>query len=199
MPLRVSIPNGKSGPLRPMPLPEPPSSYIAFQSQTGSQALSDPSTRQTTSPRTLCFNPKREVRPSQTQLKDVASRLRLMVSIPNGKSGPLRPIACSAVTYSSPVSIPNGKSGPLRRNARHCSSVAPLAFQSQTGSQALSDRIQSLLKASTIPVSIPNGKSGPLRPLERAMGIPYYQGFNPNREVRPSQTSRSAMAKTQTR
>ncbi len=62
------------------------------------------------------------------------------------------------------VSIPNGKPGPLRRQGSHPGCVGPLLFQSQTGSQALSDLVQQALAAMKRPVSIPNGKPGPLRP-----------------------------------
>src|SRR5579883_1314138 len=61
------------------------------------------------------------------------------------------------------VSIPNGKPGPLRqgRRARLCARGS--WFQSQTGSQALSDLISPFAMALHNTVSIPNGKPGPLR------------------------------------
>src|SRR5579884_655375 len=86
------------------------------------------------------FNPKREARPSQTIQEEGHTRKSALVSIPNGKPGPLR----FSQTYCEPsidrsfnpkrearpsqttgrkdrcrepesVSIPNGKPGPLRR------------------------------------------------------------------------------------
>ncbi len=61
-------------------------------------------------------------------------------------------------------------------------------FQSQTGSQALSDSLLGGDINRDQQVSIPNGKPGPLRP--RAGGGAAYAcaGFNPKREARPSQT-----------
>src|SRR5579885_1922006 len=99
-----------------------------FQSQTGSQALSDlialalddicqrgfnpkrearPS--QTVAGRALPrrraqgFNPKREARPSQTPAHQTTRFQTIRVSIPNGKPGPLRPsltLFFAAVVYS---------------------------------------------------------------------------------------------------
>src|SRR5579885_3493493 len=116
-----------------------PVACAAFQSQTGSQALSDEATQRAIlgnanvsiphekpgalrklmnrhNPQRLrCFNPKREARPSQT---------------------------LTSITYS----------------------LAPVLFQSQTGSQALSDEARELGELCREEVSIPNGKPGPLRP-----------------------------------
>ncbi len=85
-----------------------------FQSQTGSQALSDGASqagyrmvRQVSIPngkpgplrrnrpsgrqrRHGCFNPKREARPSQTVTRSTLLQFQEPVSIPNGKPGPLR-------------------------------------------------------------------------------------------------------------
>ncbi len=63
--ITVSIPNGKPGPLRhDMDIATPPNTMM-FQSQTGSQALSDDAA-DPLSAGLWCFNPKREARPSQT-------------------------------------------------------------------------------------------------------------------------------------
>ncbi len=134
-----------------------------FQSQTGSQALSD-------------AEEKRNRQKGRT------------VSIPNGKPGPLRRRVDLGEGVGESVSIPNGKPGPLRhqlyrreacqsgsfnpkREARPSQTAAPARsrpparmFQSQTGSQALSD-----LRAAR------SRKRGGAR-------------FNPKREARPSQT-----------
>ncbi len=110
-----------------------------------------------------CFNPKREARPSQTVRAKMGYPKVGKVSIPNGKPGPLRlSISCECQSWRF-VSIPNGKPGPLRqeqaindqglsncfnpkREARPSqtkpSDPTPnvgIWFQSQTGSQALSD------------------------------------------------------------
>src|SRR5579884_174801 len=87
-----------------------------------------------------------------------------------------------------------------------------LRFQSQTGSQALSDAEAAIAHPEETIVSIPNGKSGPLRhqwlrglvgqvvvsipngksgPLRQRMIFYLHRearSFNPKREVRPSQT-----------
>ncbi len=184
----VSIPNGKPGPLRPQNTPPGQTPQSGFQSQTGSQALSDISTTSVSHVARSSFNPKREARPSQTQCQAhsiaVGGEFQSqtgsqalsdgvflfgyigfqMVSIPNGKPGPLRPDVapslddrrlrfqsqtgsqalsdegCMAPGYlDALVSIPNGKPGPLRRRHHWRSGLHPLLFQSQTGSQALSD------------------------------------------------------------
>ncbi len=61
-----------------------------FQSQTGSQALSDEDYADLGEPDTDGFNPKREARPSQTRAATIVDRCAPLVSIPNGKPGPLR-------------------------------------------------------------------------------------------------------------
>ncbi len=111
-----------------------------FQSQTGSQALSDLITRLRNGVMPYRFNPKREARPSQTSLWEgeplprcwfqsqtgsqalsddinhFSLRSSNVVSIPNGKPGPLRLADPDAILQViRDVSIPNGKPGPLRR------------------------------------------------------------------------------------
>ncbi len=61
-----------------------------FQSQTGSQALSDGISLFLFAPPVQCFNPKREARPSQTSSNFSSISEAEKVSIPNGKPGPLR-------------------------------------------------------------------------------------------------------------
>ncbi len=135
-----------------------------FQSQTGSQALSDSYVRRAKALKGDRFNPKREARPSQTTLPYDEFLWFDMVSIPNGKPGPLRHI------LSQPVLILPGK------------------FQSQTGSQALSDAVNFNNFGVMVNVSIPNGKPGPLRLGNLDIHRRAEDGFNPKREARPSQT-----------
>ncbi len=164
-------------------------SYATFQSQTGSQALSDDNLASDHQSRRLRFNPKREARPSQTEAIEKVGRKLLEVSIPNGKPGPLRPAS------------PPGHSNGFGR------------FQSQTGSQALSDQAIRPLSHRGKPcfnpkrearpsqtecgrlvpptvgtVSIPNGKPGPLRRSYMISQHGIHGRFNPKREARPSQT-----------
>src|SRR5579885_1808887 len=143
-----------------------------FQSQTGSQALSDAARRH------------------------IAQREKDEVSIPNGKPGPLRPrllhpIGHQTASFQSQtgsqalsdtiliapfwryllVSIPNGKPGPLSRYISGTRSMGTyIVFQSQTGSQALSDRAGVAACCVIRHVSIPNGKPGPLRRRVPAQG-----------------------------
>ncbi len=63
---------------------------VKFQSQTGSQALSDQVTGVGMCGCRVGFNPKREARPSQTPNLPDAIIVSIGVSIPNGKPGPLR-------------------------------------------------------------------------------------------------------------
>ncbi len=122
-------------------------------------------------------------------MRDPGGAYRSLVSIPNGKPGPLRPPAHLATgTETSIVSIPNGKPGPLRhaglrvvpgieerfnpkrearpsqtpKHRRPCCSME--RFQSQTGSQALSDNAGAVVLLTSS------------------------SRFNPKREARPSQT-----------
>src|SRR5579884_2684008 len=162
---QVSIPNGKSGPLRrkrPAPENHPLTLFQSqtgsqalsdlvrcwmfllashmFQSQTGSQALSDATWTPLGVPDDSCFNPKREVRPSQT-------------------------------TSTEPETLPSTGFNPKREVRPSQTSLLPYdgwhgeLFQSQTGSQALSDLTMFVV------------------------GISAFSRFNPKREVRPSQTS----------
>ncbi len=66
-------------------------------------------------------------------------------------------------------------------------------FQSQTGSQALSDGYGAVPRPDAQGVSIPNGKPGPLRPSRRATTSRGSGCFNPKREARPSQTAAVSM------
>ncbi len=118
------------------------------------------------------FNPKREARPSQTKIISLEALLKQVVSIPNGKPGPLRreQAHMSEFVYIE-VSIPNGKPGPLRRGMAAGREVRGESFQSQTGSQALSDQLR------------------PARPVSS------YRRFNPKREARPSQTMRDIVTR----
>ncbi len=61
-----------------------------FQSQTGSQALSDTLAAASAAAAEEGFNPKREARPSQTRQRQPKTQCLYIVSIPNGKPGPLR-------------------------------------------------------------------------------------------------------------
>ncbi len=117
-----------------------------FQSQTGSQALSDAQPSRRNHRQHWSFNPKREARPSQT-----------LTFTPHGGA------------FAS-VSIPNGKPGPLRHSGGGVGGGGRRRFQSQTGSQALSDEAA---------------------PAEDTM---FVYRFNPKREARPSQTARRAEA-----
>src|SRR5579883_3193399 len=86
------------------------------------------------------------------------------------------------------VSIPNGKPGPLRQAYRFCHCDRFVKFQSQTGSQALSDVAAFGWTRAARPVSIPNGKPGPLRPGEYSPVAIKLLRFKPKREAKPSQT-----------
>ncbi len=113
------------------------------------------------------FNPKREARPSQTAILEPLDHDGPNVSIPNGKPGPLRRGRADAGVVEKDVSIPNGKPGPLRPRLPWRITLIIRMFQSQTGSQALSDP--------TLPAARLNSDDG----------------FNPKREARPSQTRRA--------
>ncbi len=139
---------------------------------------------------------------------------RVFVSIPNGKPGPLRHSADAQTSEQTAlVSIPNGKPGPLRHMATGACTSFMRSFQSQTGSQALSDgacdvfcvivcycfnpkrearpsqtALTHLEESVMWAVSIPNGKPGPLRLTPETVIKREDVGFNPKREARPSQT-----------
>ncbi len=140
--MAVSIPNGKPGPLRRPLLVSSIRPKCCFNPKREAR----PSQTWTTSRRRArfgpCFNPKREARPSQTQTPFVGG-LSGKGFNPKREARPSQ-TCCSAST-----------------------SWRPIQFQSQTGSQALSDREyppdQSHM---TQWVSIPNGKPGPLRRRE---------------------------------
>src|SRR5579884_3464678 len=209
----VSIPNGKSGPLRPINPALSMGEHVGFQSQTGSQALSDTVAR---------FRPGsgREFQ-SQTGSQALSDAIGspsglgfLYVSIPNGKSGPLRPeLLLRQGGASGIVSIPNGKSGPLRRYWSVSSPLPRWCFNPKREVRPSQTMRLEILKRHVGRVSIPNGKSGPLRPRHpltaRGPGekfqsqtgsqalsdiygllavVDAFESFNPKREVRPSQT-----------
>src|SRR5579884_1165010 len=87
-----------------------------------------------------------------------------MVSIPNGKPGPLRRRIASRLSNGSASFNPKREARPSQTKPSFRASKASWMFQSQTGSQALSDSHP--VHATPIP-----GAS-----------------FNPKREARPSQT-----------
>src|SRR5579884_603867 len=110
----VSIPNGKSGPLRHCELLSINQAGWKFQSQTGSQALSDADT--------------------------LAGRYgHPDVSIPNGKSGPLRRFPLLWGNSSTVGFNPKREVRHSQTNENNNADKDENAFQSQTGSQALSD------------------------------------------------------------
>src|SRR5579884_3882099 len=148
------------------------------------------------------FNPKREVRPSQTLLlrpvpvaampfqsqtgsqalsdqeKERYTVLEAKVSIPNGKSGPLRhgcPIRGHIPWIL--VSIPNGKSGPLRPTASSVARISFCSFNPKREVRPSQTRKLSMYHDRTSLVSIPNGKSGPLRLLKWGTGAINIDGF----------------------
>ncbi len=135
----VSIPNGKPGPLRRICFFLLSEQTRKFQSQTGSQALSDEAYGCRINSVFIRFNPKREARPSQTQSQRT-------VQIKEIRFNPKREARPSQTYY------------PLWQSNQLAS------FQSQTGSQALSDRHSWTIASCPLP------------------------SFNPKREARPSQT-----------
>src|SRR5579883_878983 len=111
------------------------------------------------------FNPKREARPSQTL------RCRVLLSFSNNSFNPKR------------------EARPSQTPAHYVLTYQIGEFQSQTGSQALSDRNPHTASAAPhVAVSIPNGKPGPLRLSIGSSAQSCFTGFNPKREARPSQT-----------
>ncbi len=136
--LRVSIPNGKPGPLRHL-LSTAERERDMFQSQTGSQALSDGGVRAADGGTGGGFNPKREARPSQTYW---SGWLTLTLG-----------------TFQSQTGSQALSDAKLRKEGDML-----VLFQSQTGSQALSDQVFDVFDLPEVTVSIPNGKPGPLRP-----------------------------------
>src|SRR5579884_2918835 len=186
---------------------------LEFQSQTGSQALSDVISRSPANRPATSFNPKREVRPSQTGICDRHPQNGPIVSIPNGKSGPLRLLHRCYVHYdaeevsipngkSGPlrhtpdwppacwwcVSIPNGKSGPLRHSLTPRMISCPMQFQSQTGSQALSDVRHAHVALRLVMFQSQTGSQALSDDVWTLPGAQTGNSFNPKREVRPSQT-----------
>ncbi len=135
-----------------------------FQSQTGSQALSDRWNAPVQIVKDLRFNPKREARPSQTERRRDVDKWRFCFN-PKREARPSQTeqIACVGIPTGK-VSIPNGKPGPLRQGRKKMEDLFHGVFQSQTGSQALSDAAL------------------PMASHEIVLG------FNPKREARPSQT-----------
>src|SRR5579884_38492 len=185
----VSIPNGKSGPLR-LPVyeahrqavnefqsqtgsqalsdavpTEGRSSGYLFQSQTGSQALSDLLCLPTPLLQAARFNPKREVRPSQTQIPSTST--------------------CQLLGFN-----PKREVRPSQTMSQVDQQATVLEFQSQTGSQALSD-VKSVIISSFLPCGF-QSQTGSQALSDRTrygISVRISKRFNPKREVRPSQTS----------
>ncbi len=84
-----------------------------FQSQTGSQALSDACDQRRGVCRRAVSIPNGKPGPLRLRIYARKSCERV-VSIPNGKPGPLRRKSLILYGAYTPVSIPNGKPGPLR-------------------------------------------------------------------------------------
>src|SRR5579884_1613748 len=110
-----------------------------FQSQTGSQALSD------------------------FELALLGSQAR-SVSIPNGKPGPLRPGGSRERNVDEVVSIPNGKPGPLRPTITLRDPTFLASFNPKREARPSQTKITCGIAPKRATVSIPNGKPGPLRP-----------------------------------
>src|SRR5579884_4189329 len=93
------------------------SQITLFQSQTGSQALSDDKLCICRNGRSGSFNPKREVRPSQTASARRVSGCSFLSFNPKREVRPSQTPTASMLdcVLGKLVSIPNGKSGPLRR------------------------------------------------------------------------------------
>ncbi|SRR5579884_4149500 len=169
----VSIPNGKPGPLRLSQWALIAEASCWFQSQTGNQALSDAAQRPTWPISISRFNPKREARPSQTQLRDLTTSSIRLVSIPNGKPGPLRRVRVMLTGKDIHEFQSQTGSQALSDTVSMMTDMKyVMRFQSQTGSQALSDAVEFVGLQEGVLVSIPNGKPGPLRrrQVERGEG-----------------------------
>ncbi len=210
----VSIPNGKPGPLRLVAARNGFDLRRQFQSQTGSQALSDPV-------RDLLIQTAMQMFQSQTgsqALSDNVSRKALSRRYEKFQSQTGSQALSDANLRVVPnglqnVSIPNGKPGPLRLGGgkmdRENSGISfnpkREARPSQTSSTAVTEiRIHRVSIPNGKPgplrprvcrheakpwrVSIPNGKPGPLRHTLDDMKFSRVRGFNPKREARPSQT-----------
>src|SRR5579884_699398 len=135
------------------------------------------------------FNPKREARPSQT---DPHPRRRAgagVVSIPNGKPGPLRHKRFDIAPGLPDVSIPNGKPGPLRQKLPNGGEEDLSMFQSQTGSQALSDAALCAETVGQWQFQSQTGSQALSDEQRREPGRQAGHCFNPKREARPSQTT----------
>src|SRR5579885_1010344 len=110
------------------------------------------------------------------------------VSIPNGKPGPLR-LGTHAQSPDTKLFQSQTGSQALSDLESFCTqSRRAWGFQSQTGSQALSDFSLHSSRRKLVEVSIPNGKPGPLRPGDADRYNTNNTRFNPKREARPSQT-----------
>ncbi len=210
----VSIPNGKPGPLRPRRISRNRVDIVAsFNPKREARPSQTSVVLYADRIEARGFNPKREARPSQTPTSSTLAWTRPAVSIPNGKPGPLRPlrkirprspglcfnpkrearpsqteVAVKGVAQQMRVSIPNGKPGPLRHENFFGADTDSVKFQSQTGSQALSDAYFRYADTTSSFVSIPNGKPGPLRLMVTIKHGATCLSFNPKREARPSQT-----------
>ncbi len=159
----VSIPNGKPGPLRPnrgSGCQRPP---FSFQSQTGSQALSDIDTARLLGWLVYVSIPNGKPGPLRHNCAGGSAGTGRSVSIPNGKPGPLRPRRACAFLPAHSCFNPKREARPSQ--TRTASDPIPTfsLFQSQTGSQALSDLLTAGVRSRLCNVSIPNGKPGPLR------------------------------------
>src|SRR5579884_3009792 len=163
MPSEVSIPNGKSGPLRrrfhgystlrPSRFQSQTGSQalsdaaradaagaaIQFQSQTGSQALSDCAWLVAVSTPLLCFNPKREVRPSQTYHSDTPQLIADMFQSQTGSQALSDEITSHPLLDLWKSFNPKREVRPSQTDWQMSTSRRAKVFQSQTGSQALSD------------------------------------------------------------
>ncbi len=186
---------------------------IKFQSQTGSQALSDTIDWLSLNVIIQRFNPKREARPSQTvwYASRVPARYRFN---PKREARPSQTkLEAEPPLPSSPCFNPKREARPSQTMLHCCIKQFSTRFQSQTGSQALSDPASGGDTWTVQAVSIPNGKPGPLRRHQSRMApgrILLFQSqtgsqalsdpprawqerqprqsFNPKREARPSQT-----------
>ncbi len=199
-----------------LPTFAPCAATCKFQSQTGSQALSDPLAAYREKKKECVSIPNGKPGPLRLSVKSNIWYMRPVVSIPNGKPGPLRHKlfrrnTCDLRRFNPkrearPSQTPSsgaryhwrGRFNP-KREARPSQTTPPAlplravsTFQSQTGSQALSDIAGLDARPNKLEVSIPNGKPGPLRPrYDSGLGSSY-QCFNPKREAMPSQTRASS-------
>src|SRR5579885_3450659 len=136
--------------------------FSQFQSQTGSQALSDSNSAGVAATRRL-FQSQTGSQALSDQDKHHGAATHSEVSIPNGKPGPLRLSLMWLWIWIWISFNPKREARPSQTQSLAPMAVVSLSFQSQTGSQALSDAPESRFGRGTNGVSIPNGKPGPLR------------------------------------